>query len=370
MLDYNLKIVGDGQTGSSRALHDDIAAAYGYAYRHCIEVRLAQADWLLMQSRYRDAFGAYRDYYFRHYGLAFNAANYEDHDAFAAFKAGVYAAADGDLTHAETSFRTTIAKYPDAQEAHFFLGQVLYATGRESDARMQWLAALETYGIVFPEKETLGPDPSWMSALHEYAMLGISDMPPNRACRDPKALIESDEVSSHMYAFNVKIEDEYKAGALVATRSDIDEAFRYASTHCVPEFDTAIDTIFDKRRYRDAFVGYRDRYFRPDGTRGFWASTYDDLGASAPFEDGVFAAADGDYAAAERQLRRATRLAPGFQDANLMLGDVLFAVGRKHDARAAWLAVLGSYGTVITEKEEFGPDWAWESALHMYEMHR
>ena len=133
--------------------------------------------------------------------------------------------------------------------------------------------------------------------------------------------------------------------------------------------DTA-DELFDQGRYRDAFAAYRDQYFRPDGTRGFWASTYDDLGASAPFEDGVFAAADGDYGSAQRDLRDAIKHAPEFQDANLMLGDVLFAVSRTHDARASWFAVLGSYGANLPDKESFGPDSAWKSALHMFELHR
>jgi len=223
MLVFQTKIIGDRQSASSRALHDDIAAAYRFARAHCMPFLLQRPDELFMQGRYREAFGAYRDHYFSKGGVPFNTANHQDAGALTAFKTGVDAAADGNYNRARAAFSATIAKYDAAQEAHFLLGQVLCATGGELEARMQWRAAVETYGITRSEKDALGPDPSWMSALRAYAGLGFCPyVPASRACRDPKSLVDRGElVSARMFTFNTKIEDEYKSGRLAAARSDI-----------------------------------------------------------------------------------------------------------------------------------------------------
>ena len=362
MLDFNHKIVADGRSGSSRVLHDDIAAAYRFASAHCMQIYLVHADALFWEGRYREAFAAYRDRYFGRGGIASGAANDDD---LRSFKTGVYAAAAGTYANAQAAFQKSITRDGGAQEAHFLLGQVLFATGREYEARAQWRAALETRGIASSEKQMLGPQPSWMSALHEYGT--TVGLPVGPSCVNPKASADRGEPGlAHLRAFNREITNAYASGNLVETRAEIDQAYRYAMTHCGPHIIDSAGVLFDLGRYRDAFDTYSDMYFFPNGNRGFYE---DDLGASASFEDGVFAAADGDYRTAERALRDATKRAPRFEEADLMLGDVLFVLGRKHDARVAWLAALGSYGSPFTDKYE-RPEGAWISALLMYEVHR
>ena len=171
-----------------------------------------------------------------------------------------------------------------------------------------------------------------------------------------------------MLFYNVLIEDDIKAKR-ATLNADIDAAYAYAKAHCFPLDLGDADLAFDNGEYQEAFTRYRDFFFTPTGGQAI-NSSYDDLGATQPFKDGMFALADNDYKTAAKRFHASIAKAKDFQPPHYLLGDLLYAEGRVTDARKEWLAVLGSYGDNVPEKENFGPDSPWLSALRMYEIHR
>jgi tetratricopeptide (TPR) repeat protein len=157
LLDYNTAIAADFKGGHAAKAEVDINKAYSYAMLHCWPLSLGGGDDLFDRGRYREAYEAYLGYFFQANTTAINPI-YDDEGAQAPFKKALQELGAGNVEPAIADLHTSVAKAPDFQEARLILGDVLYSQNRVHDARIQWRAALASYGAATPEKSTFGPD--------------------------------------------------------------------------------------------------------------------------------------------------------------------------------------------------------------------
>jgi hypothetical protein len=171
---------------------------------------------------------------------------------------------------------------------------------------------------------------------------------------------------STLLDFNTKVVEDAAHPHGSAIQRDIHAAYDYAFKHCYVMYGAG-DIDIEHGKTLAAFAEFESEMFLPGGRS--INPMYDDAGATEPLHAGLSAAASGDYMGAETAFRASIAKAGDFQEAHLMLGDLLFAEHHIAAARSEWLAVLESYGPAIPEKENFGPDPPWISALRLYEVH-
>jgi hypothetical protein len=170
MLGFNYAAAKAYETGGLRAMRAQLAAAYNVAREHCVPLRLGDADLAFDERKYPEAFADYRNgFFFPGGGGSIGPPDF-DSGGLPPLHEGLNAAANGDYKTAEADIRESIDKDHDFQAAHFVLGDLFFATGHAHDARREWLAALGSTGLVAMNKDELGPDPPWLSALRLYEL--------------------------------------------------------------------------------------------------------------------------------------------------------------------------------------------------------
>jgi tetratricopeptide (TPR) repeat protein len=206
-------------------------------------------------------------------------------------------------------------------------------------------------------------------ATGDPVSISRQDLWDNPICRhSPRDVSGIPSFTSRMLDYNRAIEADVEGGRPEKADADILKAYTYAKQICYPLWLGDADLVFEDGNYRDAFAAYRNKFFEGGGIS--FSPAYDDKGAVAPLKSGMNAAAKGDFSSASALFRKSIAKAPDFQEPHFMLGNLLFSLGRRTEARKEWLAVLASYGDVAPEKDNFGPDPPWVSALRMYVIHR
>ena len=168
MVDFDERITDDFRAIRPAAALTAVDGAYAYADAHCYLLRMGDADALFDAHEYRRAFAAYDLYEFSPDGSSHIGPPYYDSTAVPPLREGLHAASQGAYVHAAAYFRAAIAKAADFEDPHLFLGEVLYLQGDTKGARLEWLRALNSLGIVVMNKDTIGPDPAWTSALRLF----------------------------------------------------------------------------------------------------------------------------------------------------------------------------------------------------------
>jgi tetratricopeptide (TPR) repeat protein len=198
-----------------------------------------------------------------------------------------------------------------------------------------------------------------------HAAIGAVSTP---TCHQSSADTHSTQVQSTLLDYNTAVAEDFKGGHTAKAEADINKAFAYAILHCWPLSLGNADDLFDRARYREAFQAYLGYFFQPHTTA--INPIYEDAGAEAPFKKALQELVSGNVVTAIADLHTSVAKAPDFQEARLILGDVLYAQNRVHDARVQWRAALASYGAATPEKSSFGPDPPWLAALRLYELHK
>jgi tetratricopeptide (TPR) repeat protein len=205
------------------------------------------------------------------------------------------------------------------------------------------------------------------SAIGDPVSISRQDLWNNPACLHSPPDVSRPPFTSKMLDYNRTIEADVEGGQPQKADADILKAYAYAKQICYPLWLGDADLLFEDGKYLDAFVAYRNKFFGGGGIS--FSPAYDDKGAVEPLRNAMNAAAEGHFSSASAQFRDSIAKAPDFQEPHFMLGNLLFSLGRHGEARKEWLAVLASYGNVLPEKENFGPDQPWLSSLRMYVLH-
>jgi tetratricopeptide (TPR) repeat protein len=207
------------------------------------------------------------------------------------------------------------------------------------------------------------------SAIGDPVSISRQDLWDNPVCRhSPRDVSGIPSFTSRMLDYNRTIEADVEGGRPEKADADIFKAYAYAKQVCYPLWLGDADLLFEDGKYQDAFAAYRTKFFEGGGIS--FSPAYDDEGAVEPLRNGMNAAAKGDFSSASALFLESIAKAPDFQEPHFMLGNLLFSLGRHAEAHKEWLAVLASYGDVAPEKDNFGPDQPWLSALRMYVVHR